>query len=301
MMDDTENSRPPPRTCLRGILSIALALPLLAPPARADARTNGCAAIFIPRATGLVEARNLGRAVALDVEKGLVQDGGGAPQKRGYAVLVAAMVGSAAVSTYLGSHLTSHFQFLSVFVSQVSTLGVYMFGAPIWEPLSSKFRKLAFTVKGDSSLGGRIGDPHLEALWHGTQENYGLNEQMSRNVLNQFIVAVRQNFYEAYRAHASPDQGYSADQVAEAAYRLKVLFREIPPDDPSVTASIRSAFTDHVVVDTRYVALVRSKIAGLDPDFDSAETRAYYREVLRAWLPPAPLTAPRTGRWPHPR
>ncbi len=214
----------------------------------------------------------------------LAKKGISGPQKRGYAILIGSMVGSAALTTYAGSHLSSDLQFLSIFLAQVSTLGVYVVGAPIWEPISSRFRQMAFGIGKDSSLDAVGLNPQLEATWLRTQESYSLNAQMSRNIISQFIVSVKQNFYEAQRAYSTNDNNFSADQVAEAAFRLKILFKEISPDDVSVAAAINSAFTNHIVVDSTFVELVWSKIRILDPNFDLVENRQYYRLALQSWL-----------------
>lgn len=233
---------------------------------------------------GQIVAQKISHEVSSLVEVDLAKKGFSGPQTRGYAILIGAMVGSAALTTYLGSHLSPDLQFLSIFIAQVSTLGVYVVGAPIWEPLSSRFRQMAFGIGKDSSLDAVGLNPQLEATWLRTQENYSLNAQMSRNIITQFIVSVKQNFYEAQRAYSTIDNHFSADQVAEAAFRLRILFKEISPDDVSVVAAINSAFTNHIVVDSTFVELVWSKIRILDPNFDSVESRQYYRLALESWL-----------------
>ncbi len=231
-----------------------------------------------------IVAQKMSHEVSLLADVDLAKKGMFGPQKRGYAILIGSMVGSAALTTYLGSHLSSDLQFLSIFLAQVSTLGVYVVGAPIWEPISSRFRQMAFGIGKDSSLDTVGLNPQLEATWLRTQENYSLNAQMSRNIISQFIVSVKQNFYEAQRAYSTSDNNFSADQVAEAAFRLRLLFKEISPDDISVAAAINSAFTNHIVVDSVFVELVWSKIGSLDPNFNSVENRQYYRVALQSWL-----------------
>lgn len=214
----------------------------------------------------------------------LKQKGVSVREARGYAILISAMVGSAAAATYLTSSLPQEFQFLSYFLAQVSTLGVYVFGAPIWEPLSSGFRKMAFGVRGSDSKVDSLADPKMEGIWRRTQEIYSLNEQMSRNVINQFVISVQQNFYEAYRASQSANPKYAADQIALAAYRLRTLFKDIPPEDTSVAIVVRSVFTDHIVVDEAFRTLVFERIRELDTSVSQPEVEKYYVQILRAWL-----------------
>lgn len=206
-----------------------------------------------------------------------------AHSKKGYAILIGTMVGSAAATSFLGTQLPPEFQFTSIFLAQLSTLGVYVFGAPIWEPLTSKFRKWAFGLSQDK-FSPQISNEQLEELWVKTQDSYSLNAQMSRNLINQFLLNVKQNFYEAYRAHSESNREYSADQIAEAAYRMRYLFKDISPDDPSVAAAIKTAFTNHIVIDDDFKRLVSEKINDLDPEADLPIISKYYDILLNHWL-----------------
>jgi hypothetical protein len=194
---------------------------------------------------------------------------------RGYAVLIGAMVASAAATTFLASTLPHHLQFMSIFVGQVSVLGVAVFGAPIWEPLSSAYRKLAFGVRGPAR-----GSSDLEGLWDRTQQSYSLNEQMSRNVLTQFKIYAQQKFYAAYAAMHTDDPNYAADQMAETAVHMRRYFGEIPPDDRSVALAVRTSFTHHVRADAAFGRLVLAKIRVLDPRMEPG----FYLRAVRAWF-----------------
>jgi len=205
------------------------------------------------------------------------------PSKKGYAILIGAMVGSAALTTYMGANLPSNLQFASIFIAQVTTLGVYVLGAPIWEPLSSKFRKWAFGISKKNPLKSAT-TSQLESTWIRTQENYSLNAQMSRNIISQFIFTVKENFYNAYRAHVEFNPDYSADQVAEAAFRMRILFKDIDPSDISVASAIRTAFTNHVKMDSQYFELVLNRLQLLDSNFDDPVVKRYYDLILKTWL-----------------
>ncbi len=235
-------------------------------------------------AESVSSAKGQNQVLIDSVEQDLKRKGISAREARGYAILIATMVASAAATTYVSSALPPSFQFVSHFLAQVSTLGVFVFGAPIWEPLSSGFRKMAFGVRSQTVGPGGVLDPDFEALWRRTQEHYSLNAQMSRNVINQFLISVHQNFYEAHRAIQSRNSVYAADQIAEAAFRLKTLFRDIDPEDPSVASAIRTAFTNHVVVDSEFVTSVFARIEKLDVSFASGESANYYNRLLAAWL-----------------
>jgi hypothetical protein len=228
-------------------------------------------------------AESISRETAIQTEKVLDNSGFTGRSKKGYAVLIGTMVGSAALTTFLGAHLPAELQFTSIFLAQVSTLGVYVLGAPIWEPLSSKFRQWAFGISKDNSLAA-TSSQQLEAIWVRTQENYSLNSQMSRNIISQFIFTVKENFYQAYRAHNESNPTYSADQVAEAAYRMRILFRDISPTDRSVATAVNSAFTNHISIDKAFIDLVWIRIETLDADAHRPEVHSYYSTVFETWL-----------------
>ncbi len=213
------------------------------------------------------------------------------PQKKtstqeiyGYSILVGTMVLSAVGTTYLTAALPQKYKFLSTFVSQFATLGVFVFGAPIWEPISSWFRKKAFGMKTSPTFQQEDFDASFESVWVKTQENYSLNAQMSRNVINQFLILARQNFYEAHRAMQSNDPEYAADQVADAAARLKTYFREIEPSNPMVAQAIQSSFTNHIHVDQDFYKSVIERIRRLDNSFDSEDSQNYYQDLLSTWF-----------------
>ncbi len=259
---------------------IVVGLILAGPSAIAQSQ---CLDLFTSPKNTLHEAQELSHTVARQTETLLESAQIMGRSKRGYAVLVGAMVGSAALTTFLGSRLPPELQFTSIFLAQVSTLGVYVLGAPIWEPISSRFRQWAFGV-GKAKPSSEPSFDQLESTWIRTQENYSLNSQMSRNVISQFILTVRDNFYAAYRAHNESNPVYSADQVAEAAYRMRILFKEVHPNDPSVKAVVQSTFTNHIKVDSEFKDLVWSRLERLDKHIDKDEVSLYYSRVLIYWL-----------------
>lgn len=222
--------------------------------------------------------------ISYAISQNLQKEGMSKREARGYAVLVTTMVVSAAATTYLTSSLPKEFMFLSQFLAQVSTIGVYVLGAPIWEPLSSKFRKLAFGIRGAESNSQFSNDPELEKLWRSTQENYSLNSQMSRNLMSHFILSIQQNFYQAYQAMKSKDPAYAADQIAQAAYRMRVLFKDVSLEDSSVAAVIKTSFTNHIKVDMDFTLLIKEKIEKIDKDYQEDHIRKHYDRVLEHWL-----------------
>jgi hypothetical protein len=236
------------------------------------------------RCLNLIKPPDLSHAVSNMVEADLKSKGFSKSDARGYAILIATMIVSAAATTYVSSTLPPQLQFVSHFLAQISALGIYVYGAPIWEPLSSAFRKMAFGVRKPQGVEPIVTDSELEALWRRTQENYSLNAQMSRNVINQFIISVQQNFYEAHRAMISNNNNFAMDQIADAAYRLRTLFRDIDPADVSIASVIRASFTNHIVVDPLFISQVMEKISVLDSDFYKEETQLYYQRLLKSWL-----------------
>lgn len=203
---------------------------------------------------------------------------------RGYVIISAAMVSSAAVSAHLTSALPSDMAFLSHLVSQVATIGIYVLGAPIWEPISSAFRKFAFGLNQLDTSAVLKSDPELESLWRKTQGHYSQNAQMSRNLIQSFLIAAHGNFTSARIAMRENEPQLAVEQISEMAIRMRRLFHELDPQDASVALAVRSTFTRHVAVTDRFKSQVFAKIQDDDPDFSEPEAQAYYAAILSSWL-----------------
>lgn len=245
---------------------------------------KSCAQVFAHSSTAHHSfSQVVGQEVRQQVENELNSKFGVKKVHRGYAILVGAMVGSAALTTYLGTHLPPELQFTSIFIAQLSTLGVYVLGSPIWEPVASRFRQWAFGVKKSNVVDEEL-ETSLESVWSRTQEIYSINAQMSRNNINQFLFTLKQTFYEAHRAMVEANPSYAADQVAEAAYRMRILFQDINPRDSSVRVAVKTTFTRHRDIDKAFVESVSRSLRELDTDFDQPEVLEYYEEILKSWF-----------------
>jgi hypothetical protein len=201
---------------------------------------------------------------------------------RGLAIITATMVGSAALSSGVMAILPGQFSFLSQLIAQVSTLGVIVIGAPIWEPASSAFRKFAFGISNNRSK--TPADRSLEILWTSTQEKYSHNAQMSRNVINSFLLAVQNNFFEARRAMLEGNPEFAIDQIAESAVRMHRLFAEISPEDESVRLAIQSTFTRGVENPSSLKEKVLERIRFFDPAASDPEIYSLYERMINSWL-----------------
>lgn len=203
---------------------------------------------------------------------------------RGYIIISAAMVTSAALSAKLTHALPKDMEFLSNLVGQVSTIGIFVLGAPIWEPISSAFRKYAFGLKRSDTAAPAASDPALEVIWQRTQSQYSLNSQMSRNVVQAFLLAAHANFTSARIAMLEGDRKLAVAQVAEMAVRMRRLFAEIDPLDPSVRLAVQSTFARHIIDSHEILDDVITQIKNDDPEFRNASVEAYYQALLSCWL-----------------
>lgn len=207
----------------------------------------------------------------------------------GYSVLVGAMVGSAALTAKLTEALPASGKFLAQLVAQISTLGIYMLGAPIWEPLSSAFRLRAFGIsKENSQLWGQSHPDEVEftKVWASTQSTYGQNAQMSRNLIHQFILAAQQNFRAARIALDSGHLKFALDQIAEIVVRKRHLFADIPVDEPNVRLAVRSEFTNHISDPDQLIEGILKAIREVDAKSTDPQVFAWYEKILKTWLGP---------------
>lgn len=206
---------------------------------------------------------------------------------RGYVILTAAMVASAAVTTHLTAHLTTETAFLSTLVGQISTIGIFVLGAPIWQPISSAVQKFAFGI-GNGKVDATGFDPELERLWQQTQSRYSINAQMSRNVIQSFLLAAHSSFSAAREARIQGNEALAVDQIAESAVRLRNLFGEIDPEDASIALAVQATFTRHVSDPFMLESAVMERIRLNDPQASTPDVDLYYRTLLRAWLSSKP-------------
>lgn len=210
---------------------------------------------------------------------------------RGFAVITATMVASAALSTHLTSELPKDMAFLSALVGQISTIGIFVLGAPIWQPISSALHKFAFGLSAEKSE--MTSDPALERLWQQTQARYSQNAQMSRNLIQSFLLATHANFSTAREAMREGRETLAIDQIAETAVRLRRLFSEIDPTDASVSLAVQSTFTRHVEDPQRLKAFVLNRIERDDPEFRASSVRLYYETLIQTWLLQDETSSPR--------
>jgi hypothetical protein len=112
---------------------------------------------------------------------------------------------------------------------------------------------------------------------------YDLRQLMAKEDLRQFIHDLKLELFVAAMAVKSGDENYGAAQIANAAFNMRGLSKEISPSDPFVAAAVRSSFTDHLAVSSQFVELIWNNIKK-DPDWNSPEGRAFYERLLDAWF-----------------
>lgn len=204
----------------------------------------------------------------------------------GYTLIAGTMVGTAAATSYLTTILPGEAKFLTQLISQLSTLGIYIMGTPIWEPLASYFRARAFRMSSENLNPAMIHSLEgYEQIWQNGQRVYSINAQMARNIINQFIIATQQNFALAHHAMHRGDRDYAGSQIAEAAVRMRRLFAEVPPNEPSVALAVRATFSQHINIDQNFRNFVWLQIVGFDKEGVLQESvQNYYQQLISAWL-----------------
>ncbi len=208
---------------------------------------------------------------------------------RGYGILVTTMLATAAATSYLTSALPQSTQFLGIFVSQLSTIGIIVFGAPIWEKLFSRLRKNAYGLSENANLSQLpLSSSHLEAIWKKSQATYSQNAQMSRNLLNQFLIALKQNLDAALASIEKTGEisPYAVDQMAEILIRARLLYSEIPMNDPSVQLTAQTALTSHIdqkILEDLFKQVL-SRIEALDLESSAPKVNQQYIDNLHDLL-----------------
>ena len=178
---------------------------------------------------------------------------------KSYSVIASVMVGSsslaALLSSLVGENSPALTYFAATFLSQLSSLGVYVVGAPIWEPLQSKVRAMAYRKTGEHQEANEI-HSFLEKQYFRTNRQLTINEQMSRNILRDYVLMVSMAFDSARHASSTRDFDRVARQIAEVAVRLNKLYPDVDPKDPLVVRAIHIAFTDFIELPSDFSELV---------------------------------------------
>jgi hypothetical protein len=275
------------------ILSFILIIFLLIQPAIsfADSEKHSCAGSFreiseTPASkTAIAIASKLSHEIKEQAEKEFGKNPKFSAKAKGYAVLFATMVGNAALTAYASSIVPKNYEIAVIIFGQFSYIfGFSVFGSAILEPITSDLR-----AKGFQLVNGRTSDllnvkiQEFLTLWQRTQR-YPMNAQMSRNLINNFIASIKINLSEAYRAGQSENPEYAADQIAEAAVRLRNLFEDILPTDINVARAVQASFTNHLEVDQKFIEKVWRKIQALDHNSNTFEIQKYYKLLLNTWL-----------------
>jgi len=245
---------------------------------------EGCGALFAKPAASEFSV-HLIHDVAEQAEKNMRARGMTGLKVRGYAILIGGMVGAGAMNGFISTQLVPNSPFLSVTMATtlgaVLGIGVSSIGGAIIEPLSNKVRQMSFVTAVNAESRSPFAK-YLEDIWFRLQQRLSLNAQMTRNGVTQYLTSIQQNFFEAHRAMNSSNPEYAAGQVAVAAFRLRLLFQEIPANDLSVQFAVKESFTNHVEMDQNFIHLVWQKLEKADPEFAAYQT--YYQAVLDSWL-----------------
>lgn len=157
--------------------------------------------------------------------------------------------------------------------------------SPIMGPAASKFQQLYFSLL--NLLNEEPAEKNsgiLEARWRDTQTAYSVNAQMSRNVYASLTGRIGTNLNRAKNAIFSGDEKYAADQIAEAAITMRILFAEIRPNDHLVSMTVHLQFTNHVKFNQEFVNQVLAVVAKHDPEFQEGGVKPFYEDLLKDWL-----------------
>ena len=175
----------------------------------------------------------------------------------------------------------------------ISALVTVNLGAPIFEPLGARFRKLTYSLSQPIEDDGQSKDSaELERFWLRTQANYSHNGNMARSVLNHFLASIQQNVgtsYQVMRAGGgAEDVRYAAARLAEALVRMRTLFTEFAPDEGTVARLVHTALTDHLPPQRRSELreVTAAVLRELDCETGMAKVRDYYERALTAWVGP---------------
>lgn len=194
---------------------------------------------------------------------------------KAYLTITSVMIGTSALTAYLSlkfntdTPMLSHF--LSTFLGSVTTIGIFVVGSPIWEPLQSFIRSRAFKLFSD--LENR---DVLEKQYFDTNIRLSINAQMSRNIFRDYIKTASQSFHVA-RTHLNTDHDYSIEQIAEIIIRLHELFPDVDPSNKTIVRSIQSTFYTNLENPSQFRNQIAARLKDMDPETN-------HQKTLEAWF-----------------
>ena len=199
---------------------------------------------------------------------------------KAYTAMISIMLASSGfvsfVSTKLGADYPALSSFLAIFLSSVTSVGVFVVGAPIWEPIRSSLRAVSFRMMEEA----RQGKHFLEDQFFKTNRTLTTNSQWSRAVYRDYLRSVMSSLYEAGRFWRESNEEAMVYQVAEVLVRVKELYPDIDPTQPLIVRSVQSAFYDGMKIPKNFSEKVLGKIESFGSEFK----REDFESVLDAWL-----------------
>jgi hypothetical protein len=266
------------------------------------AKSNTFRRLFIKIQKGAIESRalerceSIGRCTETDIaeasREAIESINRRSRKVRAYAFFIGTMVGTAALTTHITASLPPNAKFLSQLVAQISTLGIYVLGAPLLERISSPLRRWAFSMSenGTERHAQQFEHDPLDHQYVMTQSTYSQNAQMGRNVLNGTLSLVRYGLQHAFwllqpdsTKEASIARAYAAEQIVELAIRMRKLAADVPLESEHLQVVVKTAFPVRFISEPHLLReQVRKRIEELDLEAQQdMRVQYYYDRFLR--------------------
>ena len=206
---------------------------------------------------------------------------------RAYSAILSIMVGTSAfaavISSQVGTHYPSMTYFISIFLGSLTSLGIYVVGAPILEPLQSRIRASAYKLMEEKKRTGSF----LEEQFYRTNQILTTNEQWSRSVYRDYLRSLSGTLYEIRRSLKERDNEYASHLLAEISTRLTTLFPDINPTDPIIQKTVHSIFfkssTRLLSQKEDFISSTLEKIENIKKEMDKPPQKDF-RATLENWL-----------------
>lgn len=222
--------------------------------------------------------------IAKTVEKEVKAVGGDTRKIRGYAILIAAMVAGAAVSSKVGEMIPANAQFMASLIGAQTAIILHSIGEPVLGPMLAWVRQRMFGISAETDDEGTVRSANLEEMWARTQASYNLNAQMSRNIINGYIGTVQAGLYILQDKSYALEDKRVVSSIAELIVRIHRLYADVQFDDPNVLLAVYVSIGEETTLSPEFAKAVRAKIDEFDRDSTQHENREFYDGLINTWL-----------------
>lgn len=242
--------------------------------------TDGCSAADIVEITENQLAARLSRAVRTEHTIRVWA---------GYAIIVGAMISSAAAGGILKESLSESYKWVADYlVTPAVWLGILKLGEPLWRSLNGSFATAGYKLTtGDSGLAHLRSSEarHFDRIYDDMRNDFTEEQNRAAVLLHTALSRVEAAAGDVYDHVQRGDYVQGGARLVYTYTVLRAIFPFVPMDEPLVLEAAHVRLTRRIEDPTMRRQLFDAAMAALPPDLEQAEV-ARVSAALKKWLNP---------------